>query len=95
MRPLQHPSPAWAPHPKASSTDSSLPRPPPLRAGAWRQGYSTDIYLIHANVMKDGRVVGWCSVGKFGWGSVVCDPARPGAPPKCERLLGECGIHDW
>lgn len=37
--------------------------------------------------MKDGAVVGWSSVGMFGWGSVVCDP-RPEQTQKCERLLG-------
>ncbi|KAL4425029.1 hypothetical protein ABPG77_001807 [Micractinium sp. CCAP 211/92] len=61
-------------------------------AGSWESGSSTGIIMIHANLMKDGTVVGWSgrNQGLQEYGSVVYDPVNRTAT----QLLDRCGIHD-
>lgn len=62
--------------------------------GSWEPGGSTGCIMIHANLMRDGRVIGWGSTdtdqsqGMFP--SAIYDPKTK----SFEALLGDCGIHD-
>lgn len=62
--------------------------------GSWEPGGSTGCIMIHANLMRDGRVIGWGSTdtdqsqGMFP--SSIYDPKAKAFEP----LLGDCGIHD-
>ncbi|KAI7836014.1 hypothetical protein COHA_010098 [Chlorella ohadii] len=69
----------------------------------WQSGYPTaGLFMIHSNVMKDGKVVGWSTVSReTGFGTALCDPLNPktwpapgkrGQRPGCKQILGKEGI---
>lgn len=84
-------------------TTPALARPC-IPAGTWLSHYPTaGLYMIHMNLMHDGKVVGWSTVSaERGYGTAVCDPLNPRTWPLpgqkhlagagCQQILGRQGI---
>lgn len=61
--------------------------------GSWQDGGSTGIIMIHANLMKDGKIVAWAARnhGLQEYSSAIYDPESKSYTQLYE---GRCGIHD-